>query len=53
MCFTLGNMAAKHEQARVRLFQEKDGIDTLLMVLKTYNHLDIQVGRFPFLCLVQ
>ncbi|KAK7108771.1 armadillo repeat-containing protein 2-like isoform X1 [Littorina saxatilis] len=42
LCFVLGNLTAKNEQARQRLYQEKEGMDTLLAVLKTYDELDAQ-----------
>ena len=45
MCFVLGNLTAKNEQARLRLFQEREGMDTLLTVLKTYDEFDAQVGQ--------
>lgn len=45
LCFVLGNLTAKNEQARLRLFQEREGMDTLLTVLKTYDEFDAQVGR--------
>ena len=44
LCFVLGNLTAKNEQARLRLFQEKEGMDTLLTVLKTYDEFDAQVS---------
>ena len=43
LCFVLGNLTAKNEQARLRLFEENEGLDTLLAVLKTYDELDAQV----------
>lgn len=43
LCFVLGNLTAKNEQARQRLFQEKDALDVLLNVLRTYNDMDKQV----------
>ncbi|PVD28492.1 hypothetical protein C0Q70_11080 [Pomacea canaliculata] len=42
LCFVLGNLTAKNEQARQRLFQEKDALDVLLNVLRTYNDMDKQ-----------
>ena len=45
LCFVLGNLTAKNEQARLRLFQEREGMDTLLTVLKTYDEFDAQVGQ--------
>ncbi|XP_076467000.1 armadillo repeat-containing protein 2-like isoform X2 [Babylonia areolata] len=46
LCFVLGNVTAKNEQARQRLYQEKEGLDTLLTVLKTYDELDKQGKEF-------
>ena len=43
LCFVLGNLTAKNEQARLRLFQEKEAMDTLLTVLITYDEFDAQV----------
>ena len=43
ICFILGNMTAKNDDARERLYQEAKSLDVILTVLKTYLELDIKV----------
>ena len=43
ICFVLGNLTAKNEIARQRLFSELHAVDSLLLVMKTYDKLDIEV----------
>ncbi|XP_041354443.1 armadillo repeat-containing protein 2-like [Gigantopelta aegis] len=38
LSFVLGNLTAKNDDARVRLFEEKNSLDTLLTVLKFYHN---------------
>ncbi|KAL5009503.1 hypothetical protein ScPMuIL_011808 [Solemya velum] len=40
VCFILGNMTAKNDDARVRLFQETNCMSVLLSVLKKYCDMD-------------
>ncbi|GFS09328.1 armadillo repeat-containing protein 2, partial [Elysia marginata] len=40
LCFVLGNLTIKNDSARLKLFQEVDSIETLLLILKTYLELD-------------
>ncbi|KAK3593875.1 hypothetical protein CHS0354_011480 [Potamilus streckersoni] len=42
VCFILGNMTAKNDDARIRLFQESNSMDIIISVLKTYLELDIK-----------
>ncbi|KAK6168886.1 hypothetical protein SNE40_020049 [Patella caerulea] len=37
LCFVLGNITAKRDDSRLRLYQETDGMETFLTVLKTYQ----------------
>ncbi|XP_045770278.1 armadillo repeat-containing protein 2 [Maniola jurtina] len=38
LAYTLGNMAAADEQARINIYNEEGGIDVLLTVLESYSH---------------
>ncbi|KAL3882503.1 hypothetical protein ACJMK2_028840 [Sinanodonta woodiana] len=42
VCFILGNMTAKNDDARIHLFQESNSIEIIISVLKTYLELDIK-----------
>ncbi|BFZ09273.1 hypothetical protein BsWGS_12312 [Bradybaena similaris] len=42
LCFVLGNLTIKNDNARLKLFQETDCVETLLLILKTYLELDQQ-----------
>ncbi|XP_033741539.1 armadillo repeat-containing protein 2-like isoform X2 [Pecten maximus] len=42
VCFVLGNITAKNDEARVRLFQENKAFDVLLSVLKLYLEMDLK-----------
>ena len=44
ICFILGNMTAKNDDARLLLHQEKKSLDIILTVLKSYLELDIKVS---------
>lgn len=41
--FILGNVTARHENARVRFMNEKYSVDTVTNTLKTYFNHDLQV----------
>ena len=43
VCFILGNMTAKNDEARVQLFQETKSLDIILTVFKTYVEMDYKV----------
>jgi hypothetical protein len=47
VCFILGNMTAKNDDARLRLFQENKSVDALLAILKYYLERDIKVCYCP------
>ncbi|XP_067674681.1 armadillo repeat-containing protein 2-like isoform X1 [Haliotis asinina] len=42
VCFVLGNITAKNDDARKRLFQEPNAMSTLLSVLKTFHNMESQ-----------
>ncbi|OPL20861.1 hypothetical protein AM593_01654, partial [Mytilus galloprovincialis] len=42
VCFILGNMTAKNDDARLRLFQENKSMDALLAIMKYYLDRDIK-----------
>ncbi|XP_076078717.1 armadillo repeat-containing protein 2-like isoform X1 [Mytilus galloprovincialis] len=43
VCFILGNMTAKNDDARLRLFQENKSMDALLAIMKYYLDRDIKI----------
>ena len=46
ICFTLGNMTAKNDNARLLLHQEKKSLEIILTVLKSYLEQDIKVQYY-------
>ncbi|KAJ8315287.1 hypothetical protein KUTeg_007437 [Tegillarca granosa] len=42
VCFILGNITAKNEDARMRLYQEANAFQSLLSVLKIYLEMDVK-----------
>lgn len=43
VCFILGNMTAKSEDARLRLFQESKSMDSLIAIMKYYLDRDLKI----------
>ena len=48
LSFVLGNLTAKNDDARVRLFQERNSLDMLITVLNFYQNKHKQVSQQPF-----
>ncbi|ESP01061.1 hypothetical protein LOTGIDRAFT_140035, partial [Lottia gigantea] len=46
LCFVLGNITAKRDEARLRLYKETEAMNTFLTVLKTYHSKFKQVRTF-------
>ncbi len=46
--FVLGNITARHEDARLKFYQERHAIDTLINTLIKYYEYDLEVYFFIF-----
>ena len=44
VCFILGNLTAKNDEARYKLFFTSKAMDTLLSVMQTYFDLEMDVS---------
>ena len=44
VCFILGNLTAKNDEARYELFFTSKAMDTLLSVMQTYFDLEMDVS---------
>ena len=48
--FILGNLTAKSDVARTRLFSQPKALDILVNVLKYYVEIDLKVGNLKTVC---